>query len=687
MKTNESSAGLAAPRAGSTGSEVTPASRAADPAIRAVYTLVPGQAAIELVAFYPQFLDYYPNCELQTKRWFVEHVQPDWVIFDVGANIGYYSILFSRLAPRGRILAFEPTATISLLRDNLAHHSCVNVEPLQLAVGRRSGRIEDDVYRIWGREPERQEYEFTTVDDFVASRGVDRLDCLKIDVDSFDLEVLHGAARTLERFDPWVVVELNHALAKRGQSLPQALEWLAARGYSEATVLDYENFAFKRSVVTTAPDPGRAACRIICDTRPLIMPSGLDRGPAIPDPLESEPSLHNAARSQPQSGGTSLISAPGPTWSFAASWRRRKGSDLPSGPAFVAIELSVSGGTIGAGCLKEDFSEYLGKEAIIQPGGSVQTVVLTVPDAAEIGHVMLRNADPDGETALIRVAGIRCCRGVPASGRATEPLLDPTRHGISLSECEAALAGRPEPFASSAVVIPDIEIVPVEKLGAILGFSRPFVPEIMLYDHTLANFQTEGDEAAIYRYIYRNARPRRHFEFGTWEGFNVVLCAESSEAEIWTLNLPDGERDAAGRPVYGSTAPERQPTAEPGDSGAAIGWRYRQAGYSDRVHQILCDSRTFDDSTFPAGWFDTVLIDGGHQPDVVASDTDKALRLVRRGRIVIWHDFCPDPRTLSQAAAPQGVMRAVLDHFKDWRPSLSRLFWVRPSWMLIGVRA
>ncbi len=65
----------------------------------------------------------------------------------------------------------------------------------------------------------------------------------------------------------------------------------------------------------------------------------------------------------------------------------------------------------------------------------------------------------------------------------------------------------------------------------------------------------------------------------------------------------------------------------------------------------------------------------------------QALRLVRPGGIVIWRDFCPDPRTLSQAAAPRGVMRAVLDHFKDWRPSLSRLFWVRPSWILIGVRA
>ena len=53
--------------------------------------------------------------------------------------------------------------------------------------------------------------------------GLTRLDCVKIDVDGFDLEVLKGARETLLRFDPWLVVELNHALATRGQSVSEAL--------------------------------------------------------------------------------------------------------------------------------------------------------------------------------------------------------------------------------------------------------------------------------------------------------------------------------------------------------------------------------------------------------------------------------------------------------------------------------
>src|ERR1700675_1031235 len=124
---------------------------------RSLFTLVPGDRPIELVEYYPEFVDYYPECELQTKRWFVENMRRDWVCFDVGANIGYYSILFSRLAPEGRVYAFEPTDTIGLLRKNLTHHTSRNVEPIQVALGSFSGRHTDNVFRIRGQPAERKE--------------------------------------------------------------------------------------------------------------------------------------------------------------------------------------------------------------------------------------------------------------------------------------------------------------------------------------------------------------------------------------------------------------------------------------------------------------------------------------------------------------------------------------------------
>lgn len=216
-------------------------------------TNIPGRPPIELPAFYEQFAWYYPNCEMQTKAWFVAQAQRDWVYFDCGANIGYYSILFSQLSPDGHIHAIEPTTTADMLEANLAHHHVANATVHRVAVGQHSGHREDRIFRIWGQPAETQPYEFTTIDDLAISLNLSRLDCLKIDVDSFDFEVLLGAEKTLARFDPWLVVELNHALAQRGQNNMAALTWLAARGYDQALVLENENFVLRRSVKQPLP--------------------------------------------------------------------------------------------------------------------------------------------------------------------------------------------------------------------------------------------------------------------------------------------------------------------------------------------------------------------------------------------------------------------------------------------------
>jgi len=221
-------------------------------------THIPGRAPIELPAAYDEFAWYYPNCEMQTKRWFVDHAGPDWVYLDCGANIGYYSILFSQLSPQGHVHAVEPTATAGMLATNIQHNGCANVAVHRLALGQYPGRREEKIFRLWGQPPEVMEYDFATVDGLVEQLQLPRLDCLKIDVDSFDFEVLMGAEKTLERCDPWLVVELNHALGVRGYSNMGALTWLWDRGYRHCQVLDLENFIFRRSAPVSAFASARA---------------------------------------------------------------------------------------------------------------------------------------------------------------------------------------------------------------------------------------------------------------------------------------------------------------------------------------------------------------------------------------------------------------------------------------------
>jgi len=182
-----------------------------------IETTIPGREPIELVAFYEQFREYYPLCELETKRWFVDHVRPEWWIFDVGANVGYYTILFSQLAPQGRVFAFEPTSTAAMLRENLEHNNVQNAEVHEIALGLTTGDREERIYRVWGTEGEVKTYPFYRLDDFVNEHAIRRIDCIKIDVDSFDFEVLRGAEQTLLKHSPVIVVELTHQLQLRQQ--------------------------------------------------------------------------------------------------------------------------------------------------------------------------------------------------------------------------------------------------------------------------------------------------------------------------------------------------------------------------------------------------------------------------------------------------------------------------------------
>lgn len=654
-------------------------SRTDGEALRPVYTIVPGTAPIALVDYYREFADYYPECELQTKRWFVENVEKDWIVFDIGANVGYYSILFSRLAPLGRVFAFEPTRTIEKLNTNLAFHGCSNVVPFERALGATDGTFEEDVYRIWGQPPERMTYTFTTIDKMVRELELTRLDCLKIDVDSFDFEVLRGAEETLAKFDPWVVVELNHALSRRNQSAPEALQWLVARGYTSALVLDHDNFVLRRA--DQVRGTGLPKFELTFDTRPLFLEVAHEKGGERPNLFSAAPTPHNEARIERDAGSWRVV-APGPRWSNAAEWpvAGEESVDAQKASFLTEIECQIEGGDVAFSYATADGSTIL-SETTVCAGSFKQTVALYKPEATPFTGLLLRNVDADGTTTEARIFKIRCFGAVPAKPPLPASIMRPSTSSMSARDMAQALGEKVELPASGDT----IDIVPVESLGRALGFARPYI-STRLYRHPLAAFNTERDETPIFEFIYSNFQPRRHLEIGTWEGHGTATVARVSDAEIWTVNLPEGERDADGNLLYPHPTVSDPSANQPSDAGAAIGWRYRVAGFGGRVHQILCNSLYLDVGQWSPGFFDSVFIDGGHAVEVVTSDTDKTLPLLRSGGLMIWHDFCPEPITLSQNEAPKGVVAAVATNLSRWRPQFAKMFWIRPSWILVGIK-
>jgi predicted O-methyltransferase YrrM len=245
----------------------------------------------------------------------------------------------------------------------------------------------------------------------------------------------------------------------------------------------------------------------------------------------------------------------------------------------------------------------------------------------------------------------------------------------------------------------DVPRVTYEELHRRLGVAEPFVGPAV-HGKPFSAWRMEDDDSPIFRFIYRSWQPRRHLEFGTFQGTGTLYCLAESSATVWTINLLEGESRADGTWAYGCQMAEKEighlwrETSASGeglvscrtDSLGFIGRYYREADLSHRVCQIYCDSTRWDTSNYPPGFFDTVLIDGGHSYDIVASDTRKACEVVRAGGIVMWHDYCPDVEALTACTSPRDVVRFIRDH-QEWLATQFReLFWVFPSWILVGIK-
>jgi FkbM family methyltransferase len=151
----------------------------------------------------------------------------DAVVADVGAHIGVVTVLLAGLCPKGHVYSFEPVAeNHAHLTANIAANGLDNVTALRAAVFDTDGEInlEYDAVYPGGSHVGRDGSAVASIrfDTWARSEGLDRLDLVKLDVEGVELAVLGGAAETLRRFRPLVVVECN----------PVALHRFGGTGYA-----------------------------------------------------------------------------------------------------------------------------------------------------------------------------------------------------------------------------------------------------------------------------------------------------------------------------------------------------------------------------------------------------------------------------------------------------------------------
>lgn len=180
---------------------------------------------------------------------FKPHVPDDAVIIDVGAHAGQFARLFAGMAPKGHVWSFEPSEYARSVMTNASRIRRIdNITLLPLGLSDAPGELvlHTPVKKAGGlgfgaahlgaddgsRPTIEQVVELTTLDAFVADRGIDRVDFIKADVEGWELHALRGAEQTLAKHEPALFLEVsNDHLARAGESAQGLFDWLKARGY------------------------------------------------------------------------------------------------------------------------------------------------------------------------------------------------------------------------------------------------------------------------------------------------------------------------------------------------------------------------------------------------------------------------------------------------------------------------
>ena len=178
--------------------------------------------------------------------------------FDIGANVGFYSFFVAPLCGRsGSVHAFEanPLLIEHLRRSAALNESQTNIIVNPVAIGREGNKTLElydpekiggsSLYQLeWLEKSKSVTVPLTTIDDYVKSNRITRLDVVKIDIEGAELDAFCGMEETFEKCPPSVILcelvlllgrgnhpgERLHA-GERGGYAAEVIEFLRAKGY------------------------------------------------------------------------------------------------------------------------------------------------------------------------------------------------------------------------------------------------------------------------------------------------------------------------------------------------------------------------------------------------------------------------------------------------------------------------
>ncbi len=168
----------------------------------------------------------------------------DLTIFDVGANIGFYTLTLAKALEKTKtqIYSFEPNPfTYSVFTKNIALNNFNNILPNRLGL---SDKVESltltfnhnnlgaaNVFSGTGNKTE--QIELTTLDLYCEQHKIDKIDLIKVDIEGSELNFLKGGMNVISRSEKMILIMeiVDENCQKAGYTSADLFNFMSAHGF------------------------------------------------------------------------------------------------------------------------------------------------------------------------------------------------------------------------------------------------------------------------------------------------------------------------------------------------------------------------------------------------------------------------------------------------------------------------
>lgn len=168
-----------------------------------------------------QQLFWYGHYEKELGELLKKIVRPGDVFLDLGANIGYFSLLVAINSPSANIISFEPAKDLfHYMNDNISLNNIKNVSAINAAAGEINEEKDlfisspDNSGMSSFHQPEnysgkKERVKVLSMDEWFKTSGLSKIDIIKLDIEGSELAALKGMKEILQKQKPVLIVEVN----------------------------------------------------------------------------------------------------------------------------------------------------------------------------------------------------------------------------------------------------------------------------------------------------------------------------------------------------------------------------------------------------------------------------------------------------------------------------------------------